>query len=72
MDDKTHPCPICGCSVPDERTELTGAETCIQHTFQRPKPLGIVEYAEKAGGVLFITEDRKVFEMLKRPANRRR
>jgi hypothetical protein len=31
-----------------------------------------MEYAEKAGGILMITDSRKEFEMLKRPANQRR
>lgn len=68
----THKCPVCGCDVPNERSELIGVETCIRCTPQRPRPLGVVEYAEKAGGILFITESREIFNMLKKPANQRR
>ena len=67
-----HKCPCCGCEVPDERFELLGVLTCLKCTPQKEKPLGIMEYAEKAGGVLMITDSRREFEMLKRPANQRR
>ena len=69
---ETHKCPGCGADVPNERQELLGTPFCVHCTPQRPKPLGVMEYGEKAGGVLAICETRKEFEMLKKPANRRR
>lgn len=68
----THKCPCCECEVPDERFELLGVLTCLKCTPQKERLFGIMEYTQKSGGVLMITDSRKEFEMLKRPANQRR
>jgi len=68
----THKCPGCGCEVPDERLELLNVHTCSRCTPQAPKLLGVMEYSEKAGGVLVITSSQAEFEYLKKPANQRR
>jgi hypothetical protein len=65
-------CPICGVEVPPERKELLGVETCVKCTPQRPKPKGVMEYGSKNCGVLAITDNKKVFRYLKKPANLRR
>jgi hypothetical protein len=57
--------------MPKERQEL-GINTCIKCTPQPEKPLGVIEYAGKTGGVLVVCNSRKEFDFLKRPANRRR
>ena len=68
----THECPKCGKETPNERQELTGSPLCIKCTPPMAKPLAVVEYNEKAGGVLYICRNKAEFDYLKKPANRRR
>ena len=69
---ESHKCPNCGESVPDERTELLGVVTCAKCTPQKPKPLGVLDFSHKTGGVLMITDDMKLFKLLKKPINQQR
>ena len=42
--ERTHPCPVCGAPVSNERTELLGIEECINCTPQKGKPIGVFDY----------------------------
>jgi len=67
-----HLCPVCGTPVSNERTEILGIENCVRCTTQRPNPKGLMSYDEKAGGILQIVEDDRIFRFLKKPINQQR
>lgn len=58
-------CSKCGNDFPDERTEFLGVTTCIPCTPQRPRPLGVMVYDAKAGGMMETVDDPAVFAALK-------
>lgn len=67
-----HQCPICGKETSNQRKIITGLMTCVDCAPKVENPKGIMEYGEKAGGVLVICQSEAEFQNLKKPANRRR
>lgn len=67
-----HQCPSCGRIVSGMRKQLLGTDLCAQCTPQGNIPLGVMDYSEKAGGVLMVVEDRELFRILKKPVNQQR
>ena len=67
-----HPCPECGKATPNERQEILNIATCIDCTEQPFKYKGVMEYDEKAGGVLILCKSEKEFKELKASAIERR
>lgn len=65
-------CPQCGCDVPPERVEILGVKTCTKCTPQPKRLYGVMSFNHKTGGELMLTDDRKMFEFLKRPINKQR
>jgi hypothetical protein len=57
------PCPKCGKPFPEERRDL-GFGACIACTPQGERPLGVVVYDHKTGGVLEVC-NRDQFEAIK-------
>jgi hypothetical protein len=70
--DGIHRCPSCNKEVPNERYFLVGNIMCCGCSAQPKKLYGVMEYSEKAVGILVMTEDENVFKELKKPANKRR
>jgi len=70
--DGEHECPVCKTMVPNLRAVLVGTVLCGTCTPQPKKIYGVMEYSEKAVGVLIITDSEKEFKELKKPANKRR
>ncbi len=68
----THKCPGCGKDTPNERYITLKTVLCTGCTEQPKKLYGIMEYSEKAVGILVTTEDEATFRELKKPANKRR
>ena len=69
---ENHACPICGKTTPNERVLVANTILCRDCTPQPSPIFGVMEYSEKAGGTLIITDDEKEFHELKKPANQRR
>jgi ribosomal protein L37AE/L43A len=60
----SHECPMCKEPVNLVRREL-GFWLCTKCTPQGIKPLGVMDYSSKTGGVLMLVNDRKLFKIAK-------
>jgi hypothetical protein len=58
-------CSECDNEFPDERHDLLGVATCISCTPQAPKPLGVMIYDHKSGGVMETIDDPELFKQFK-------
>lgn len=70
--ESVHKCPNCGADVADERTVLLNTLCCAKCTPQASKPMGVMNFDHKTGGVLMLITDKKIFRILKKPINQQR